>query len=132
VTRSYDRRPVTEGNRLARFTRTIAALAAALVPAIALLSAQAGRLAADIPLVPGLTFVLAVHNPNTAPEGSRIAQGDYEMVVGVTGVSSDRVRLSTGIEAEDERKQELQVDVERQSTRRAAAVKMRWSRTTGL
>jgi hypothetical protein len=132
VTRSYDRRPVTEGNTLARFTRTIAALAAARVPAIALLSAQAGRLAADIPLVPGLTFVLAVHNPNTAPEGSRIAQGDYEMVVGVTGVSSDRVRLSTRIEAEDERKQELQVDVERQSTRRAAAVKMRWSRTTGL
>ena len=45
------------------------------------LSAQGPAKPPDIPVTAGLTFVLAVHNPNAAPAGSRIATGDYEMVV---------------------------------------------------
>ena len=45
------------------------------------LSAQATPKAPEIPLVAGLTFVLAVHNPNAGPAGGGIAIGDYEMVV---------------------------------------------------
>ena len=67
----------------------------------------------DIPLTAGLTFVLAVHNPNAAPAGSRIAQGDYEMVVGVNDVNATQLVLATRIEAEDERKQPLSLNVER-------------------
>jgi outer membrane protein OmpA-like peptidoglycan-associated protein len=67
----------------------------------------------EIPVITGLTFVLAVHNPNAAPAGSRIAQGDYEMVVGVGAVSDDQITFKTRIEAEDERKQPLQLALER-------------------
>ena len=55
----------------------------------------------EIPVVAGLTFVLAVHNPKAAPAGSNIATGDYEMVVGVAESSADRVTLKTQIDAED-------------------------------
>ena len=63
--------------------------------------------------MPGLTFVLAVHNPTAAPAGSNIAVGDYEMVVGVADVMPDSMTLTTRIEAEDERKQKLDLDIER-------------------
>lgn len=76
-------------------------------------SAQDAAPPPEIPIVPGLTFVLAVHNPHAAPAGSRIATGDYEMVVGVSEASSDRVTLKMTIDAEDERKRPLQLDIER-------------------
>ncbi len=67
----------------------------------------------DIPIVTGLTFVLAVHNPNAAAPGSNIATGDYEMVVGVSEASTGHVALKTTIEAVDELKRPLQLDIER-------------------
>ena len=78
-----------------------------------MLSAQGAPPAAAIPVVPGLTFVLAVHNPNAAPAGSGIAVGDYEMVVGVGEASADQILLNTRIDAEDERKQPLQLNIVR-------------------
>lgn len=83
------------------------------IAAIASLSVRGSAQALDIPVVPGLTFVLAVHNPVAAPAGSRIAQGDYEMVVGVGAVAAGSITLKTTIEAEDERKQELRLGLER-------------------
>ena len=77
------------------------------------LSAQGPAKPADIPVTAGLTFVLAVHNPNAAPAGSRIAAGDYEMVVAVEAASDDQIALKTQIEAEDERKQPLRVNIAR-------------------
>ena len=88
----------------------IAAIAAA---AVLRASAQDAAKAPEIPVVPGLTFVLAVHNSNAAPAGSGIATGDYEMVVGVSDVAADRIVLSTKIEAEDERKRQMSLDIER-------------------
>jgi outer membrane protein OmpA-like peptidoglycan-associated protein len=88
-------------------------LAACFLAAIAALSAQDAAKAPEIPLVPGLTFVLAVHNPNAAPAGKSIAVGDYEMVVGVSDVSADQIGLATMIEAEDERKQQLLLAIQR-------------------
>jgi hypothetical protein len=76
-------------------------------------SAQNAAPPPEIPIVPGLTFVLAVHNPHGAPAGSRIATGDYEMVVGVSDASADRVTLKTTIDAQDERKGPLQLNLER-------------------
>jgi outer membrane protein OmpA-like peptidoglycan-associated protein len=67
----------------------------------------------QIPVVAGLTFVLAVHNPNAAPVGSNIATGDYEMVVSVGDASADHLTLKTQIDAEDERKRQLLLNLER-------------------
>jgi|KBSMisStaDraftv2_1062788.scaffolds.fasta_scaffold83886_4 outer membrane protein OmpA-like peptidoglycan-associated protein len=75
--------------------------------------AQRGAPTPEIPLIPGLTFVLAVHNSNPAPSGSGIAVGDYEMVVGVESVTSEHVVLKTKIDAEDESQRQLQLDIER-------------------
>jgi len=75
--------------------------------------AQRGAPTPEIPLIPGLTFVLAVHNSNPAPSGSGIAVGDYEMVVGVESVTSEYVVLKTKIDAEDESQRQLQLDIER-------------------
>lgn len=77
------------------------------------LGAQTASKPPEIPLMPGLTFVLAVHNPNAAPAGSAIAVGDYEMVVAVGSVSADQVVLKTKIEAQDERQQQLKLDIVR-------------------
>lgn len=77
------------------------------------LSAQGTAKPPEIPVTAGLTFVLAVHNPNAAPAGSRIATGDYEMVVAVDAASDDQISLKTQIEAEDEQKQQLRVDIAR-------------------
>jgi outer membrane protein OmpA-like peptidoglycan-associated protein len=66
-----------------------------------------------IPLTPGLTFVLAVHAPKPAAAGSRIAQGDYEMVVAIAGVSPSGIEESTRIEAVDESRQPIQVTIRR-------------------
>jgi flagellar motor protein MotB len=78
------------------------------------LSGQATLQAPEIPVVSGLTFVLAVHNPNAGPAGSRIAVGDYEMVVGVSEASADQIVLKTQVDALDEQKRQLNLNVERQ------------------
>ena len=66
-----------------------------------------------VPLSPGLTIVLAVHAPKPAAPGSRIAQGDYEMVVTVANVSPNGIDESTRIEAVDENRQPIQVTIRR-------------------
>jgi outer membrane protein OmpA-like peptidoglycan-associated protein len=71
----------------------------------------------EIPLVPGLTFVLAVHNPLPGKAGTNIAQGDYEMVVAVSGVDANSLTLSTSIDAFDEAKKPLQLRITRRIAR---------------
>jgi len=92
-------------------TRIVRAAACALVALFssATLLGRADPPAA-VPLVPGLTFVLAVHN--TAPAGNTtvksVAQGDYELVVAVTGVDSGGIDETTRIEGVDENKQPIE------------------------
>jgi outer membrane protein OmpA-like peptidoglycan-associated protein len=71
----------------------------------------------EIPLVAGLTFVLAVHNPLPEKAGTNIAQGDYEMVVAVSAIDADSLTLSTSIDAFDEAKKPLQLRINRRVTR---------------
>jgi outer membrane protein OmpA-like peptidoglycan-associated protein len=68
-----------------------------------------------IPLVPGLTIVLAAHNatPPGAASMKSIAQGDYELVVSVTGVGEAGIDETTSIEAEDENHKPLQLAIRR-------------------
>ena len=85
-----------------------------MVPASGACRAQATPKAPEIPLVAGLTFVLAVHNPNAGSCRQRIAVGDYEMVVGVSDVrGSDRPEDARSMPL-DERKRQLNLDIERQ------------------
>jgi hypothetical protein len=79
----------------------LALLLASFISANASLSVRASGRAAEIPVVSGLTFVLAVHNPNAASAGSRIAHSDYEMVVRVGAVAADSITLKTTSDAED-------------------------------
>ena len=88
-------------------------LAVLISPLHLSVSAQGTPAAPQIPIVAGLTFVLAVHSPNAAPAGSAIAVGDYEMVVGVSEASAERIVLATTIDAEDEQKKQLQLSIER-------------------
>jgi outer membrane protein OmpA-like peptidoglycan-associated protein len=93
--------------------RSALMLFAALAASGLLLSAQGTAQPPEIPVTAGLTFVLAVHNPNAAPAGGGIAVGDYEMVVGVSDESRDRIVLETRIEAEDEQKRPLNLGIQR-------------------
>jgi len=78
-----------------------------------------GQVAApDIPLIPGLTFVLAAHNAEPAAEQSattrrNIASGDYDVVVSVTGVTPSGIEETTGIDAVGENRQPLQLTIHR-------------------
>jgi outer membrane protein OmpA-like peptidoglycan-associated protein len=85
-----------------------------LIPGI---TAQGPAQAPEIPLVQGLTFVLAVHNPLPEKAGSNIAQGDYELVVTVSGVGANGLALSTSIDAFDEAKKPLQLKISRRVSR---------------
>src|SRR6185436_8315954 len=102
-----------EGENVTRIVRAAACALVALFSSATLL----GRAdpPAAVPLVPGLTFVLAVHN--TAPAGNTtvrsVAQGDYELVVAVTGVDSGGIDETTRIEGVDENKQPIQVTIRR-------------------
>src|SRR5262245_9030240 len=76
------------------------------------LTAQSSTL--EIPVVPGLAVVLAVHAPDAAAKGSGIAKGDYEMVVALTEASAAAVTLKTRIDsAQDESGKPLLVNIER-------------------
>lgn len=92
--------------------------ALALIAAVALAGRESPSLQGppppEIPLTPGLTFVLAVNAPNAAPAGSGIAVGDYEMVVAVSAVTANHIVLSTRIDAADEQKRQMTLDIERQ------------------
>ena len=79
-------------------------------------SALAQQPPPDIPLVPGLTFVHAVHAPAAAERG--IAQGDYESVVTVTNVNADGIRVSFSTEgASDKQGNPVNLKIERQIPR---------------
>ena len=69
-----------------------------------------------VPLVPGLTFVLAAHDappPGARPSISNIAQGDYEMAVTVTGVGAGGIDEMTRFEALDENRKPLNLTIKR-------------------
>ncbi len=70
---------------------------------------------AAVPLVAGLTFVLAVHNTTSAGNATvkSVAQGDYELVVAVTGVDSGGIDETTHMEGVDENKQPIQLTIHR-------------------
>ena len=56
----------------------------------------------EIPIVPGVNFVLAVSNATSsagAPAG--VLQGDYEMVVAITGVGRDGITHSASFDGPD-------------------------------
>ncbi len=58
----------------------------------------------DIPIAPGVTFVLAVDN-SAAPQQSakgNILQGDYEVIVTITGVSAEGVDQTASMDGFDE------------------------------
>jgi len=79
-------------------------------------SGQAG--APTIPLVPGLTIVIAAHDtpPAGAPRSTivqNIAQGDSELVVTVTGVDAKGIDEVTSIEGVDDNRRPLQLTVRR-------------------
>lgn len=77
----------------------------------------AGQAAApEVPLVPGLTIVLAGHDtaPAGAPQSIRnIARGDSELVVTITGVSASGIDETVAIEGVDENRKPIQVTVRR-------------------
>ena len=71
-----------------------------------------------VPLVPGLTIVFAAHeaSPASADAAStlkHIAQGDYEMVVSVTGVGPAGIDETTSFNAVDEGGKRLQLTIRR-------------------
>lgn len=86
----------------------IALCVAAIVPLIAI-----PQQAPEIPLVPGLRITFAVHVPDAGPAAKRIAQGDYEMVVEVSGVAKESIQLATRVEAQDAAGKPLHVDISR-------------------
>ena len=94
--------------KMFRITASAACLPLAL---LTVLHAQTPQ--PDIPLVPGLTFVLAVHAPQPAKAGSGIARGDYEMVVAISSVDSSGIGLATTIDATDESGKALSLRIAR-------------------
>lgn len=101
---------------MTRRFRALTIVAASLV-----LLAGDGRLAhaqtpAVVPLVPGLTIVLAAHNttPAGAPQTVKgVAQGDYELVVAITGISAAGIDESTHLEGVDEQQKPINVLISR-------------------
>jgi outer membrane protein OmpA-like peptidoglycan-associated protein len=57
----------------------------------------------EVPLVPGVTFVLAVANHTTPAAGAPagILQGDYEMVVAISEVSADAITEAASFDGTD-------------------------------
>ena len=56
----------------------------------------------EIPIVPGVNFVLAVSNQTTPGEAGRgILHGDYEMVVSITGVTPEAVTQTAFLDGTD-------------------------------
>ncbi|MEP7244661.1 MAG: OmpA family protein [Gammaproteobacteria bacterium] len=59
----------------------------------------------DIPIVPGVTFVMAVSNAASPPQKGtldHLAQGDYETVVTITAVSDEGISQNAFIDGVDE------------------------------
>jgi outer membrane protein OmpA-like peptidoglycan-associated protein len=77
--------------------------------------ARAQGRAPEIPLVPGLTIVMAMHTPKAG--GARIAAGDYEMVITVGDVSPSAVIISTQSDAQDGLGEPLHLNIERRISR---------------
>lgn len=93
-------------------------LALRTVLAVSILSAasNAHGAAPPFPLATGTTIVIAVSNstaPQTSESSQNIAQGDYEMVVSVTGFGADGISHSSFIDAEDASGARRQVNIPR-------------------
>src|SRR5262245_8790426 len=71
--------------------------------------------AADIPVSPGVTYVIAVSNaPGQQAVDQDTAQGDYETVVTVSGKDKSGIQLSAYIDGVDGRGVRRQVTIPRQ------------------
>jgi len=71
--------------------------------------------AADIPVTPGVTYVIAVSNaPGQRPADDNTAQGDYETVITVTAKDASGIHLSAYIDAVDAQGVRRQVAIPRQ------------------
>ena len=69
-----------------------------------------------VPLVAGMTFVLAVHTPPNAAVvagAGNLAQGDYEMVVAISAVDEGTIVERMQIDGVDEKGAQLKLDIER-------------------
>jgi outer membrane protein OmpA-like peptidoglycan-associated protein len=72
---------------------------AATLLALSAVPWSAGGQAPEIPIVPGVHFVLAVNNHiKGADPAKNIREGDYEMVVAITGVTPESVTQTAYIE----------------------------------
>ena len=78
----------------------------------------AAQPAPQIPVVAGLRITFAVHVPDAGPASKGIAQGDYEMVVGVTAVTPDAIGLTTRLEAKDAAGRPLNLDIARRMSKK--------------
>jgi outer membrane protein OmpA-like peptidoglycan-associated protein len=71
----------------------------------------------EIPVAPGVTFVIAVSNSASSGRsntGEHIAQGDYETVVTITAVNADGVSQTAFIDGVDESGVRRQSSIQRQ------------------
>ena len=86
---------------IATFALTL--LAATLVP-LAQSQQPAATTAPPFPLATGTTFVIAVSNElgSTSASNPTVAQGDYDVVVTVTGFGKDGISQSAFIDADDD------------------------------
>src|SRR5688572_25717750 len=92
-----------------------------IVLALCLAAAASGAAAPQppqIPVVPGLKITFAVHVPDAGPASKGIAQGDYEMVVGVDAVTDDAIGLTTRIEAQDAAGRPLHLNIGRRVSKK--------------
>jgi outer membrane protein OmpA-like peptidoglycan-associated protein len=87
-----------------------------LVGCFALLAVAPTRAAPEIPVMPGVTYVIAVSNapsaqPNAVPN---VAQGDYETVVTLTSSTREALTLTAFIDGVDARGVRRQANIPRQ------------------
>jgi outer membrane protein OmpA-like peptidoglycan-associated protein len=79
-----------------------------------LCAASASAQPPDIPIVPGLNIVLAVANGTSSEGGpAGVLQGDYEMVVSISGVGADGITHTAFFEGVDAARVERRGSVER-------------------
>lgn len=73
---------------------------------------------ADVPLTPGMTFVIAVSNaasssPSPAQTGEHVAQGDYEMLVTVVAADEKGIGETAFVDGVDEHGTKRQANISR-------------------
>lgn len=109
--------PARGGGALWRARKMPAPAALLLAAAQLLASVLAHAASPEVPLAPGMTFVLAVSNATSVPAptaaNEHVAQGDYETVVTITAIDAQGIRQTAFIDGVDEKGTRRQVSVPR-------------------